>query len=182
MGREILLSHFKDVLHPCLVKHEFRTEAERLRKIALNVEEMLFEGTTFLRGGLDDNGKSKNFSHPVLADFCAQFFYSNKDTSLGLLFPTEFQVLPWSCLAVACACLVNCVHEYKTGMMVPISFKGKVFGPVQVAMLDLMDELDNHVYHGPQLEWLLQDIGWAGRVQSGNNSENVDLGFCNVID
>ncbi|KAF9455371.1 hypothetical protein BDZ94DRAFT_772046 [Collybia nuda] len=163
MGREVLLSHFKNVLRPPLVKQEFKSEAERLKKIVFDVEAMLFEGVAFLRGGFDINGKTKNFGHPVLADFCAQFFYSNKDTSLGFLFPAEFQVLPRSCLSLACACLVNCVREYKTGLMVPISFEGKVFGPVQVAMLGLIDELDNHVYHGPRLESLLQDIGWSGR-------------------
>lgn len=82
--------------------------------------------------------------------------------------------------------------------MVSISFEGKVFGPVQAAMLELIAELERHVYHGPRLIWLLEDIAWAGRyahfcgphlgtdvifrVQSGKGSEKVDLGYCNVLD
>lgn len=55
MGREVVLSHFKDILRPPLVKRDFKTEAERLKKIARDVEAMLFEGTSFLRGGKDSN-------------------------------------------------------------------------------------------------------------------------------
>lgn len=93
---------------------------------------------------------------------------------------------------------MNCLREFETGVFVGINFEGKVFGPVQDAMLTLIESMETDEYHGAQLDQLLGNVACGGRyvldichllllnsifrAQSGWQSNNGTMGFKVIFD
>ncbi|KAF9459702.1 hypothetical protein BDZ94DRAFT_1267850, partial [Collybia nuda] len=153
-----------------LVTPTCENQLEYIETVKRNVTKLLKEGF-FLRGGVDDLNRTRNFGNPLIADICRKFYYNAKNTCLSRVCPEAFEKLPRECLALVCACIQNCLHEYETGFFIGRKFEGKVYSKVYLAMLKLIDEVDNHPYHGPRLDQTLRDIAVTGRMQS--RKENI---------
>ncbi|KAF9455888.1 hypothetical protein BDZ94DRAFT_510874 [Collybia nuda] len=140
---------------------------------------MLLKKSYFLQGGTDQQGRTRNFGHPLIADVCQQFYYSGKSNCLSILFPEEFKDrLPEPCLALVSACIQNCIHKYRTGFLVGCNFKGSTYGQVFLGMLKLIKQIRQNKYHSDRLTELLQDIATTGRMQSQPcevDPEDLDL-------
>lgn len=54
--------------------------------------------------------------------------------------------------------IVNCLHEWKLGFRSGVPFTGEQYESVHQAMIDLMNELERHNYHGPKFKKLLREI------------------------
>ncbi|KAH9027647.1 hypothetical protein EDB84DRAFT_1439814 [Lactarius hengduanensis] len=111
----------------------------------------------------DENGHTENFAHPVLIELCKQFYYSGKSSSLSVLFPRHFKSLPAAALAMACTCVVNCLHEWESGSYVLINFAGATYESVYNLMATLIDRTLKDDYHGKKLRVLLKQIATEGR-------------------
>lgn len=129
---------------------------------------------------LRQKGRTENFGHPAIADLCHRFYYNDKPTCLGKLFPQDFKVLPRNCLALVLTCvrifllqnyvnllinlqIINCLEEWQSGMFVGIAFTGKEYQEVYERMLELIEKVEDDPYHGPKLARLREKIGKTGR-------------------
>ena len=60
--------------------------------------------------------------------------------------------------------IINCLNEWELGYQVMIPFTGDRYDSVHKAMVSLIDELEQHDYHGAKLKRLLKKIatdGWS---------------------
>ncbi|RDB15428.1 hypothetical protein Hypma_004171 [Hypsizygus marmoreus] len=155
----MLSNHFYDVLHPVIEDGHNQYYLEQM--ISNCVEGILAKGKCFL-GGLDDEGHTKNFGHPMIADLCMTFYYKGPD-SLAALYPEMFdKSLPRGCLAMACVCILHALREFRNGYHIPGDFKGETYASAYQGIWELIDSVDEHEYHGPSLERTLEAIARDG--------------------
>ncbi|KAM6491219.1 hypothetical protein JOM56_013458 [Amanita muscaria] len=161
MARDIVKFHYKDALDPeILLCHN---SDQREDKIAQNVKELI-STSLFLQGPRDANGHSKNFGHSAIINLCKRFYYNGKLDCLLILFPTTFEVLPKMCLAMACACIVNCLREWEGGFETKTGFTGDQYKSVHQEMVTLILKLKKNEYHGRKFDQLLKWIATEGQL------------------
>ncbi|KAF8225675.1 hypothetical protein L208DRAFT_1380558 [Tricholoma matsutake] len=97
-------------------------------------------------------------------NLCKDFYYQGNN-SLAALHPEKFESLPKECLAMACACVNNCIDEYKNGFHQKLNFTRAAYLPVHLAMMALINKMDADPYHGVQLRKMLRQIGDDGRLR-----------------
>ncbi|KAG1904220.1 uncharacterized protein F5891DRAFT_1184412 [Suillus fuscotomentosus] len=110
----------------------------------------LLEGSLFLRFGLDEYGKTRNFAHPALHIFHNQ--------------------LPVSCLALVSAaynCILDGLTKNSNGKYYP-KFTVREYGLIYSKMVQMLDNILQDLYHGPKLlvqlrEWA--EAGWAASLR-----------------
>ncbi|KAG1894672.1 uncharacterized protein F5891DRAFT_1194977 [Suillus fuscotomentosus] len=127
----------------------------------------LIKGSFFLRFGVDEQGRTRNFAHPALHETVISFFYTGPYQivrRMPEIFHTE---LPLSCLALVAAafnCVLDGLAKNGHGKSYP-NFSTKDYGPIYRRMLELLKCILKDVYHGPRLLAQLQEwaaAGWQG--------------------
>ncbi|KAG1887799.1 hypothetical protein F4604DRAFT_1674959 [Suillus subluteus] len=130
----------------------------------------LLKGSSFLRFGIDQNGKTRNLAHPALRDTCIAFFYTGPYRIMQRQ-PEKFRTqLPISCLALV-ATVFHCVFDglKKNGnsKCYP-NFSSKEYSPVYCKMIQIIKDTLKDEYHSPRLlaqlrEWA--EAGWAENIK-----------------
>ncbi|KAG1897423.1 uncharacterized protein F5891DRAFT_1191866 [Suillus fuscotomentosus] len=97
----------------------------------------LLEGSLFLRFGLDEYGKTRNFAHPALRDGVIIFFYTGP-YGITRRRPDIFHnQLPVSCLALVSAvynCILDGLAKNGNGKYYP-KFTAREYGPIYSKMV-----------------------------------------------
>ncbi|KAG1837764.1 hypothetical protein F4604DRAFT_1942036 [Suillus subluteus] len=124
----------------------------------------LLEVSLFLRFGLDEYGKTRNFVHPALHDIVIVFFYTGP-YRIARKRPDIFQnQLPTSCLALVGAaynCILDGLAKNGNGKYYPM-FSAREYGPIYSKMNQMLKEILRDPYHGPKLLMQLQEWAEAG--------------------
>ncbi|KAG1899634.1 uncharacterized protein F5891DRAFT_1189443 [Suillus fuscotomentosus] len=127
----------------------------------------LIKGSFFLRFGVDEQGRTRNFAHPALRETVISFFYTGP-YQIARRMPEIFRMeLPLSCLALVAAafnCVLNGLAKNGHGKSYP-NFSMKDYGPIYCQMLELLKCILKDAYHGPRLLAQLQEwaaAGWQG--------------------
>ncbi|KAG2086078.1 uncharacterized protein F5147DRAFT_781784 [Suillus discolor] len=109
----------------------------------------LLDDGKFLRFGLDDLGKTRNFAHPALLEAIILFIYTGTyriARRRPAIFQKEFH------------CILQGLAKHGNGKLYP-KFTAKEYESVYMAMLGLLKAVKNDPYHGPRL---MQQLGeWA---------------------
>ncbi|KAG1721678.1 hypothetical protein EDB19DRAFT_1960759 [Suillus lakei] len=138
---------------------------ERAAWVQAAAVELLDDGR-FLRHGLDEFGKTKNFAHPAFLEAIILFFYTGS-YRIAHRRPAIFRKeVPLKCLALVCT-VFNCVFQglEKNGNGKFYSkFTAKEYESIYLWLLGLLGDVMSDPYHGPKLvqqlcEWA--KIGWA---------------------
>ncbi|KAI5995117.1 hypothetical protein EDD15DRAFT_2366042 [Pisolithus albus] len=112
----------------------------------------LLQQSLFLRHGVDENGKTRNFAHPALKDVIIKFFYTGS-YRIAHQHPDIFRSrIPNSCLAAVCAafnCVLDGYAKNGTGKWFP-KFSAKAYASIYNAILALIEETSRNPYHGPR--------------------------------
>ncbi|KAH0839473.1 hypothetical protein J3R83DRAFT_282 [Lanmaoa asiatica] len=85
---------------PSIISWEVRTA------IVKDKAKQLLEHSAYLRGELDENGKTLHFGHPVLKQICLSIFYASSRKSLRI-FPEFHQSIPLKALVFIAAIVSN---------------------------------------------------------------------------
>ncbi|KAG2343826.1 hypothetical protein BDR05DRAFT_999732 [Suillus weaverae] len=120
----------------------------------------LLDGGRFLRFGLDELGKTRNFVHPVLLQAIVLLSYTGAH-HVAHRQPAVFRKeVPLKCLALVCT-----VGLKKNGNSKSYSkFTSKEYESVYHSMLALLNDVMKDPYHGPKLVQQLREwakIGWV---------------------
>jgi hypothetical protein len=59
--------------------------------------------------------------------------------------------------------LLHCLHEYKMGSLIKLSFRGQEYDAMHQEFVDIIQMTMKHAYHGPKLQKLLRKIGQDGQ-------------------
>ncbi|KAG2079491.1 uncharacterized protein F5147DRAFT_819305 [Suillus discolor] len=129
----------------------------------------LIKEAFFLRFGVDDQGRTRNFARPALREAVIIFFYTGPYQIAQKMPETFSKELPLSCLALVAAAF-NCVFDGLVknghGKSYP-NFSTKDYGPVYCRMLKLLKHILEDAYHGPRLSAQLREwaaAGWAAAM------------------
>lgn len=133
----------------------------------------------FLRDGLDENGKTRNFANPALREAVIIFFYTGP-YRVAQERPEIFRKqVPLPCLALV-ATAYNCVLEglskNGSGKWYP-NFTAKEYGSIYACLLKLLKRIMKNPYHGPKLAEQLESWAQAGWAASCNIDGHVDGGI-----
>ncbi|KAG1852364.1 hypothetical protein C8R48DRAFT_777531 [Suillus tomentosus] len=113
----------------------------------------LIKGSFFLRFGVDEQGRTRNFAHPALRETVISFFYTGP-YRIARRMPEIFRMeLPLSCLALVAAafnCVLDGLAKNGHGKSYP-NFSTKDYGPIYRWMLELLKCILEDAYHGPRL-------------------------------
>ncbi|KAG2125089.1 hypothetical protein DEU56DRAFT_759427 [Suillus clintonianus] len=127
--------------------------------------ELLKDGG-FLRYGVDELGKTRNFAHPAFFQAIILFFYTGS-YRIAHRRPAIFRKeVPLTCLALVCT-VFNCVFQglEKNGHGKSYSkFTSKEYESIYIWLLGLLNDVMKDPYHGPKLVRQLREwakIGWA---------------------
>ncbi|KAG1865023.1 hypothetical protein DFJ58DRAFT_838759 [Suillus subalutaceus] len=113
----------------------------------------LIKESLFLRFGVDEMGKTRNFAHPALREVAIAFFYTGPyriAQRMPEIFCTE---LPLSCLALVAAvfnCVLDGLAKNGHGKSYP-NFSSKDYSPIYNRMLIFLKDILGDAYHGPRL-------------------------------
>ncbi|KAG2089229.1 uncharacterized protein F5147DRAFT_658465 [Suillus discolor] len=127
----------------------------------------LLDDGKFLRFGLDNLGKTRNFAHPALLEAIILFIYTGT-YRIARRRPAIFRKeVPLKCLALVCTafhCVLQGLAKHGNGKLYP-KFTAKEYESVYMAMLGLLEAVKNDPYHGHRLmqqlgEWAR--AGWLG--------------------
>ncbi|KAG1887502.1 uncharacterized protein F5891DRAFT_988155 [Suillus fuscotomentosus] len=136
----------------------------------------LIKEAFFLRFGVDDQGRTRNFAHPALREAVITFFYTGPYRIARRMPETFSTELPLSCLALVAAAF-NCVFDGLVknghGKSYP-NFSTKDYGPVYCRMLKLLKHILEDAYHGPRLSAQLREWAAAGWAAAMNLEGVVD--------
>ncbi|KAG1902257.1 uncharacterized protein F5891DRAFT_978955 [Suillus fuscotomentosus] len=136
----------------------------------------LIKEAFFLRFGVDDQGRTRNFAHPALREAVITFFYTGPYRIARRMPETFSTELPLSCLALVAAAF-NCVFDGLVknghGKSYP-NFSTKDYGPVYCRMLELLKHILEDAYHGPRLSAQLREWAAAGWAAAMNLEGVVD--------
>ncbi|KAG1799691.1 uncharacterized protein HD556DRAFT_1439350 [Suillus plorans] len=130
----------------------------------------LLKGGSFLRFGVDQNGKTRNLAHPALRDTCIAFFYTGP-YQIARRQPEKFCTqLPISCLALVATvfhCVFDGLEKNGNGKCYP-NFSSKEYSPIYRKMIQIIKDTLKDEYHGPRLleqlrEWA--EAGWAENIK-----------------
>ncbi|KAG2120255.1 hypothetical protein DEU56DRAFT_760851 [Suillus clintonianus] len=127
--------------------------------------ELLDDGK-FMRHGLDEFGKTKNFAHPALLEAIILFFYTGS-YRIARRRPAIFRKeVPLTCLALVCTvfdCVFQGLEKNGNGKFYS-KFAAKEYESVYLWLLGLLNDVMSDPYHGPKLVQQLREwakIGWA---------------------
>ncbi|KAG1898786.1 uncharacterized protein F5891DRAFT_1190575 [Suillus fuscotomentosus] len=136
----------------------------------------LIKEAFFLRFGVDDQGRTRNFAHPALREAVITFFYTGPYRIARRMPETFSTELPLSCLALVAAAF-NCVFDGLVknghGKSYP-NFSTKDYGPIYCRMLELLKHILEDAYHGPRLSAQLREWAAAGWAAAMNLEGVVD--------
>ncbi|KAG1778600.1 hypothetical protein EV702DRAFT_1196110 [Suillus placidus] len=129
----------------------------------------LLNGSLFLRFGLDECGKTRNFAHPALLEGVIIFYYTGP-YRIARRRPDIFRnQLPVSCLALVGAAVYNCVLDSlaKNGnaKYYP-KFTAREYGPIYAKMVQMLNNILQDQYHGLKLLAQLREWAEAGWRES----------------
>ncbi|KAG1737281.1 hypothetical protein EDB19DRAFT_1829570 [Suillus lakei] len=136
----------------------------------------------FLRDGMDEQGKTRNFANPALHNVIIMFFYTGP-YRIARRHPDVFsKQLPLSCLALVSAafiCILDGLAKNSSGKSSP-KFTAKEYRPTYASALKSLGEIMDHPYHGPRLVKQLQswaEAGWAAscKVDGDEMAYDVDI-------
>ncbi|KAG0694393.1 hypothetical protein DFH29DRAFT_880743 [Suillus ampliporus] len=129
--------------------------------------ELLDDGK-FLRFGLDDLGKTRNFAHPALLEATILFIYT-RTYRIAHRRPAVCQKeVPLKCLDLICTafhCIFQGLTKHGNGKFYP-KFTAKEYESVYKSMLKLLKEVKADPYHGPKLRRQLREWAQAGWVEA----------------
>ncbi|KAG1733959.1 hypothetical protein EDB19DRAFT_1911300 [Suillus lakei] len=110
-------------------------------------------GSKFLRDGVDEQGKTRNFANPALRDIIIMFVYTGP-YRIARRHPDIFsKQLPLSCLALVSAafiCVLDGLIKNGNGKSM-LNFAAKEYGPTYSSALKSLEDIIKHPYHGPKL-------------------------------
>ncbi|KAG1834305.1 hypothetical protein DFJ58DRAFT_847627 [Suillus subalutaceus] len=113
----------------------------------------LIKESLFLRFGVDEMGKTRNFAHPALREVAIAFFYTGP-YRITQRMPEIFRMeLPLSCLALVAAvfnCVLDGLAKNGHGKSYP-NFSSKDYSPIYNRMLVFLKDILGDAYHGPRL-------------------------------
>ncbi|KAG1769566.1 hypothetical protein EDD22DRAFT_948822, partial [Suillus occidentalis] len=113
----------------------------------------LIKESLFLRFGVDEMGKTRNFAHPTLREVAIAFFYTGP-YRIAQRMPEIFCMkLPLSCLALVAAvfnCVLDGLAKNRHGKSYP-NFSSKDYSPIYNRMLVFLKDILGDAYHGPRL-------------------------------
>ncbi|KAG1753546.1 uncharacterized protein EDB91DRAFT_1077292 [Suillus paluster] len=137
-------------------------------------------GSKFLRDGMDEQGKTRNFANPALCDAVIMFMYTGP-YRIARRHPDIFsKQLPLSCLALVSAvfvCVLNSLAKNGNGKS-SLKFTTKEYRPTYTSALKLLQNIMEHPYHGPKLVEQLQswaEAGWQGYALVSNKSSTLTV-------
>ncbi|KAG2096727.1 uncharacterized protein F5147DRAFT_778236 [Suillus discolor] len=142
----------------------------------------LLDDGKFLRYGLDNLGKTRNFAHPAFFEAIILFMYT-RTYCIARRQPDIFRKqVPLKCLALICTafhCILQGLAKHGNGKLYP-KFTAKEYKTVYMAMLGLLKNIKNNPYHGPKLMHQLHEwaqVGWveASKHDSINTSKHHNL-------
>ncbi|KAG1807236.1 hypothetical protein EV424DRAFT_1543952 [Suillus variegatus] len=130
----------------------------------------LLQGGLYLRFGIDENGKTRNFANPALRDTSIAFFYTGP-YRIARRRPDQFRTqLPISCLALVATvfhCVFDGLEKNGSGKSYP-NFSLKEYSPIYRKMLEIIKHTLQDEYHGPRLSAQLREwaeAGWAENLK-----------------
>ncbi|KAG2092809.1 uncharacterized protein F5147DRAFT_779552 [Suillus discolor] len=133
---------------------------ERAAWVEAAAADLLDDGK-FLRYGLDNLGKTRNFAHPAFLEAIILFMYTGT-YRIASRRPDIFRKqVPLKCLALICTafhCILQGLAKHGNGKLYP-KFTAKEYETVYMAMLGLLENVKNNPYHGPKLMHQLRE--WA---------------------
>ncbi|KAI6045929.1 hypothetical protein EDC04DRAFT_2888514 [Pisolithus marmoratus] len=116
---------------------------QQLADHVLELYNDLMEGTKYIHGDCDEEGKFDNFSSMALRDLCMTGYYIGK-SSLAASFPNVFSKnLPTGALAFATTVLTAGVDEYATGAFAAVKFCHKDYSKVDEQFLDIISNIES---------------------------------------
>ncbi|KAG1898434.1 uncharacterized protein F5891DRAFT_1279433 [Suillus fuscotomentosus] len=139
--------------------------SKRAAWVEVAATELLADGR-FLRHGVDELGKTKNFAHPALLQAIILFYYTGS-YRIAHRRPAIFRKeVPLKCLALVCTafhCVFQGLKKNDNGKSYS-KFTSKEYESIYHSMLELLDAVMKDPYHGPKLVQQLREwakIGWA---------------------
>ncbi|KAI6023276.1 hypothetical protein EDC04DRAFT_2900597 [Pisolithus marmoratus] len=146
---------------------------QQLAHHVLELYNDLMEGTKYIHGNCDEEGKFDNFLSMVLRDLCMMGYYIGK-SSLAASFPDVFSKnLPTGALAFATTALTAGVDEYATGAFAAVKFHHKDYSKVNKQFLDIISNIKSVLHHLQSLERVLKNIAIQGCVKNPTISPGV---------
>ncbi|KAI6002335.1 hypothetical protein F5J12DRAFT_784054 [Pisolithus orientalis] len=140
----------------------------------------LLDNSLFLQDSFDENGKTRNFTHPALKEAVIQFYYT-RTYQIVDQHPESFNnSVPLSCLALVTAvyhCVLDRFAKNGTGKMMP-QFSGKAYISIFHGMMKVLNNILHNPYHGVRLhdqlsQWVKE--GWAALQEVDLNVESMQL-------
>ncbi|KAG2743723.1 hypothetical protein P692DRAFT_20745308, partial [Suillus brevipes Sb2] len=129
-----------------------------------NAAKNLLQGGLYLRFGIDENGRTRNFANPALRDASIAFFYTGP-YRIARRRPDHFRTqLPISCLALVATvfhCVFDGLEKNGNGKRYP-NFSSKEYSLIYRKMLDIIKNTLKDEYHGPRLSAQLREWAEAG--------------------
>ncbi|KAG0703854.1 hypothetical protein DFH29DRAFT_998102 [Suillus ampliporus] len=124
------------------------------------------DDSLFLRDGVDELGKTRNFAHPGLHEATILFLYTGSYCIARRRPEIFWKEIPLTCFALVCTSF-NCVFDglvkNGNGKYFP-NFTAKEYKPIYLTMLKLLHDVMEDPYHGPRLVLQLHawaEAGWA---------------------
>ncbi|KAI5990742.1 hypothetical protein EDD15DRAFT_2369460 [Pisolithus albus] len=160
-------SDFKKIARQVIVKHwdwepsDF-DDPQQLADHILELYNDLMEGTKYIHGDCDEEGKFDNFSSAALRDLCVTGYYIGK-SSLAASFPDIFgKDLPPGALAFATTALTGALDEYSTGSFAAVKFRHEGYSKVNEQFLDMISNIENVPHRLRSLRRVLKNIAVQG--------------------
>ncbi|KIJ65319.1 hypothetical protein HYDPIDRAFT_28030 [Hydnomerulius pinastri MD-312] len=161
-----------------------KTEAEHIHTIKDKAADLI-QDSAFLLGERDEQDKASNFAHSTLKNICLAIFYSNATKALCQFI--EFQsFVPYKALVLIAAMVHGVLCAFKKhGFDKSQSFNVDEAEDSYDKMINLINHVIVHPYHGPKLNVMLEDwasIGMTGYVAKGHAKEASDSNWTVVLD
>ncbi|KAI6142500.1 hypothetical protein BKA82DRAFT_149249 [Pisolithus tinctorius] len=113
----------------------------------------LLDNLLFLQDGFNENGKTRNFTHPALKEAVIQFYYTGTYRIVDK-HPESFNnSVPLSCLALVAAvyhCVLDGFAKNGTGKTMP-QFSSKAYNSIFHGMMKVLNDILCNPYHGTRL-------------------------------
>ncbi|KAI5999760.1 hypothetical protein F5J12DRAFT_784539 [Pisolithus orientalis] len=136
----------------------------------------LLDNSLFLRDSFNENGKTRNFTHPALKEAVIQFYYT-RTYQIADKHPESFNnSVPLSCLALIAAayhCVLDGFVKNGTGKTMP-QFSSKAYNSIFRGMMKVLNDILHNPYHSARLHNLLSQWakeGWAALQEVDLNVE-----------